>query len=145
VDYFEFYLLNYFKPATYEETPATIRGRRVFERIDCVRCHVPVDRDRRVADVDTQFDSERGGFNGLFATAKPLVETRDDHTRLPVLKTPKYGSFVVKNIFTDFKRHDLGANFPRTKLPWDDTNNVSDSGAVGRGHNRAVWTRWPEH
>jgi hypothetical protein len=114
VDYFEFYLLNYFKPATYEETPGTIRGRRVFERIDCVRCHVPdltIDRDRRVADVDTQFDPEHGSFNGLFATAKPLFKTRDDHTGLPPLKTPKHDSFVVKNIFTDFKRHDLGANF----------------------------------
>jgi hypothetical protein len=27
------------------------------------------------------------------------------------LKRPKLGSFLVKNIFTDFKRHDLGPNF----------------------------------
>jgi hypothetical protein len=28
-----------------------------------------------------------------------------------VAKTPAYQPFVVKNIFTDFKRHDLGPNF----------------------------------
>ena len=27
------------------------------------------------------------------------------------LKPPKLGPFMVKNIFTDFKRHDLGPNF----------------------------------
>jgi len=32
VDHLEFYLLNYFKPATYEETPAVIRGRRFLNR-----------------------------------------------------------------------------------------------------------------
>ena len=30
VDYLEFYLLNYFKPATYEQTQHTERGRRMF-------------------------------------------------------------------------------------------------------------------
>jgi CxxC motif-containing protein (DUF1111 family) len=27
------------------------------------------------------------------------------------LKRPNLGSFVVRNIFTDFKRHDIGPNF----------------------------------
>src|SRR5262249_54844850 len=31
VDYFEFYLLNYFKPATYEQTDSAKRGRKMFE------------------------------------------------------------------------------------------------------------------
>lgn len=114
VDYMEFYLLNYFKPATYETTPATIKGRQVFDQIGCVRCHVAdltIDHDRRVADVDTVFDSERGTFNGLFATAKKLtIETVDVPGR-PTVKTPAGGSFVVKNIFADFKRHDLGPRF----------------------------------
>jgi hypothetical protein len=114
VDYLEFYLLNYFKPATYEETPNTILGRRVFEQINCTSCHVPdltLDHDRRVADVETVFDSERGIFNGLFATATPLFTPIDDGSGFPSLKKPKGGSFVVKNIFTDFKRHDLGPSF----------------------------------
>lgn len=114
VDFFEFYLLNYFKAATYEETPATIRGRQLFERLDCVRCHIPdltIQRDRRVADLETEYDPERGIFNALFATAVPLFNATDDGSGHPTLKTPARGSFVVKNIFTDFKRHDLGPNF----------------------------------
>ena len=114
VDFFEFYLLNYFKAATYEETPATIRGRRTFEEMDCVRCHIPdltIQRDRRVADLETVYDPERGIFNGLFATAVPLFNAVDDGSGHPTLKRPALGSFVVKNIFTDFKRHDLGPNF----------------------------------
>jgi hypothetical protein len=114
LDFLEFYLLNYFKPGTYEETPQTIKGRRVFNAIGCVRCHVPaltINHDRRVADVETEFDYEKGIFNGLFATAVPLAKITDDHSGFPGLQTPKGGSFVVENIFTDFKRHDLGPDF----------------------------------
>jgi hypothetical protein len=35
----------------------------------------------------------------------------NDVSGLPPLKIPQGGSFVVSNIFTDLKRHDLGANF----------------------------------
>ena len=114
VDYYEFYLLNYFKAATYEETPATIRGRRTFEKIDCVRCHIPdltINHDRRVADLETVFDPAKGNFNGMFATATPLITTTTDSSGFPAVKKAKRGSFVVKNIFTDFKRHDLGPDF----------------------------------
>lgn len=114
VDYMEFYLLNYFKPATYEQTPGTIKGRQTFDQIGCVRCHVAdltIAHDRRVADVDTVFDSERGCFNGLFSTAKTLTVETDDMPGRPSMKTPAGGSFVVKNIFADFKRHDLGPRF----------------------------------
>ncbi len=114
VDYLEFYLLNYFKPGTYEETPQTILGRRIFNETGCVRCHVAdltINHDRRVADVETAFDYQKGIFNGLFATAVPLVTVTDDHSGLPPLQTPQGAPFVVRNIFTDFKRHDLGPNF----------------------------------
>src|SRR5678816_1271920 len=33
VDFMEFYLLNYFKPATYEQTPAVIAGRQKFQAV----------------------------------------------------------------------------------------------------------------
>ncbi len=35
----------------------------------------------------------------------------NDGTGLPSLKSPQQNRFVVRNIFTDFKRHDLGPNF----------------------------------
>jgi CxxC motif-containing protein (DUF1111 family) len=114
VDYVEFYLLNYFKPGTYEQTEQTECGRRVFEQIGCAACHVPdlpLNRDRRVADVETVFDPQHGSFNGLYATATPLCNITADQTGLPALQPPKEASFLVKNFFTDLRRHDLGPNF----------------------------------
>lgn len=120
LDHLEFYLLNYFKPGTYRQTEHTRKGLRTFTRIGCASCHVPdlrVDRDRRVADVETVYDPERGGLNGLFATATPLVDSVADGSGHPEVKGPRLGAFVVRNIFTDFKRHDLGAGFHERN--WD--------------------------
>ena len=114
VDYLEFYLLNYFKPATYRITQNVTRGRVLFDRIGCTGCHVadlPLARDRRVADVETVYDAERGHFNRLFATAKPLFRAVNDGTVHPPLKQANLEAFEVRNIYTDFKRHDLGPNF----------------------------------
>jgi CxxC motif-containing protein (DUF1111 family) len=114
VDYLEFYLLNYFKPAHYKQTEMTYRGRRVFLRIGCGSCHIPdltISHDRRVADVETSYDPERGIFNSLFATASVLASVKDDGSGYPSLKLPSGNPFVVKDIFADFKRHDLGPNF----------------------------------
>jgi hypothetical protein len=114
VDYMEFYLLNYFRPATYQQTKQTAHGRRVFARLGCPACHVPdleIEHDRRVADVDTRYDRTRGTFNNLFATATPLHDAVDDQSGFPPLKPPQGGRFVVQDIFTDLKRHDLGPAF----------------------------------
>lgn len=114
VDYLEFYLLNYFKPALYEQTSQTANGRTVFDRVGCSSCHIgnlQIDHDRRVADLETAYDPQNGIFNGLFATATPFVKTSDDGSGFPSLKRPMLQPYLVKNIFTDFKRHDLGPNF----------------------------------
>jgi hypothetical protein len=114
VDYMEFYLLNYFKPALYRQTRETDQGRRLFIQAGCAGCHIAdlqINHDRRVADVETVFDQERGIFNNLFATANPLFNTFDDHLGFPTVKEPRLEPFLVKNIFTDFKRHDVGPGF----------------------------------
>jgi mono/diheme cytochrome c family protein len=114
VDYFEFYLVNYFKPATYQQTDDTRRGQKLFEKIGCVTCHMPdllINHDRRIADVETVYDPVNGIFNNLFATAAPLFTAIDDHSGFPTVKRPGLEQFLVKNIFTDFKRHDLGPGF----------------------------------
>jgi cytochrome c553 len=115
VDYLEFYLVNYFRPGRYEPYPAASRkGRSVFEEIGCAACHIPdleLERDRRVADVETKTDFEQGGFNGLFATASTRLEKVEDYPGLPPLSRASGQRFRVKGIFTDFKRHDLGPNF----------------------------------
>jgi hypothetical protein len=114
VDYLEFYLLNYFKPATYKTTETVRRGRALFDRIDCSECHIAnlsIRRDRRVADVETVYDEASGIFNHLFATASPLFDAVDDGSGHPPVKQARNGPFQVRGIFTDFKRHDLGPHF----------------------------------
>jgi hypothetical protein len=114
VDFMEFYLLNYFKPAHGEMTPLQQAGRARFQTLGCGACHRPdltIDHDRRVADVETAFNPEQGIFNRLFATATGLFEESDDGHGFPTLKLPLGEAFVVRDIFTDFKRHDLGPAF----------------------------------
>lgn len=114
VDYSEFYLLNYFKAARYEVTAEASAGQKFFDQIGCTECHVAdltINRDRRIADLNTVFDKTNGIFNGLFATATPLFTTIDDGSGNPLLKEPVGQPFVVKNIYSDLKRHDLGPAF----------------------------------
>lgn len=114
VDYLEFYLLNYFKPARGQESAETVNGKNTLEKLGCTSCHVPdltLTRDRRVADVDTVFDPARGHLNRLFATARGLFTAVQDVPGHPALKLPSQGRFVVRDIYTDFKRHDLGPSF----------------------------------
>lgn len=118
VDFFEFYLLNYFKPAHAEETDTVRNGRAVLHRIGCASCHIQdlqIDRDRRVADLETVHDPVNGIFNGLFATAVPLFTAVTDSASFPALKAPAMKPFLVRDIFADFRRHDLGPNFHERK------------------------------
>jgi hypothetical protein len=113
VDYLEFYLLNYFKPGFGERTRGNRTGLKTMRKIGCLECHtenLTVESDRRIADVETKFDPKNGIFNRMFAKAKTLFEPVDDGQALPKL-LPKKDPFLVKSIFADFKRHDLGPNF----------------------------------
>jgi mono/diheme cytochrome c family protein len=114
VDFLEFYLLNYFKAGTSEETHDVRHGRKLFEDAGCATCHIPdlqILRDRRVADVETVFDPDNGNFNRLFATARLLLSNPSSIGQEDVPKLPALQPFLVKNIYTDFKRHDLGPAF----------------------------------
>jgi hypothetical protein len=122
VDHLEFYLLNYFKPGHGEPSAFSDHGRRVFQRIGCASCHVTdmvINHDRRVADLETVYDPVKGIFNSLFATATPLYQEVDDGSGLPHLKLPLGNPFIVRDIFTDFKRHDVGVTFYERN--WDGT------------------------
>jgi hypothetical protein len=87
----------------------------VFRFLRCDDCHkldMTIARDRRVADVETVYDPARGNpFNRLFATAALQLVEENDGSGHPTLKRPAMAPFVVRNIGTDFKRHDLGPNF----------------------------------
>jgi hypothetical protein len=61
----------------------------VFNHISCNSCHISnllIDRDRRVADVETVYDPANGIFNNLFSTAGTLVDVIDDKKGFPPLK-----------------------------------------------------------
>ena len=113
VDYMEFYLLNYFKPAIGQVTPNVLAGLDSMNKVGCTSCHIQniqINNDRRIADVETNFDPEKGIFNRLFATATPRVKVENDGQSIPLI-LPENKSFLVQNIFADFKRHNLGPNF----------------------------------
>ena len=113
VDHMEFYLLNYFKPGIGRETKDSERGQKLFKEIKCTGCHIQnlvIERDRRVADVETTYNPRKGIFNDLFAVATPQFQEVQESGSPPV-KKPNGQRFLVKNIYADFKRHDLGPNF----------------------------------
>ena len=113
VDFMEFYLLNYFRPATGKQTVRTEAGLALMKSIGCTSCHIQnftIDHDRRLADVETVFDPVNGKMNRLFATAETRWMQVEDGDAFP-LTLSQGDSFEVKNIFTDFKRHDLGDAF----------------------------------
>jgi hypothetical protein len=113
LDHMEFYLLNYFKPGSYRQSEETRRGLKEMRRIGCTGCHtesLTVKRDRRVADVETHYDPQRGIFNDLYATASTRFEVVEDGEAYPLL-LPEGKAFRVENFFSDLKRHDLGPSF----------------------------------
>jgi CxxC motif-containing protein (DUF1111 family) len=98
-------------------------GRALFTQVGCTSCHIPsltINRDRRVADVETVFSdftpsdgttTDGNPLNRLFATAGARITVVDDPVPDPPLKNPSNQPFVVQNFFADLKRHDLGSNF----------------------------------
>ena len=96
-----------------------------------------IDRDRRVADVETAYDPERGIFNHLFATATRCSNPSIDGQAFRRSKSPRHRSrSSCENIFTDFKRHDLGPNFHERNYDGTMRTRVHDDAAVGRRHAR---------
>ena len=116
IDHLEFYLLNYFTPGNGRQTPQTASGLATMGTIGCLECHVKdltVQRDRRVADVETVYDPPQanGVFSMLHGTATPLYTAIDDGSGWPYLRLPTMNPFVVQGFFSDLKRHDLGPAF----------------------------------
>ena len=114
VDFMEFYLFNYFKPGQYQHTNTGQLGQNLLVQIGCTACHIPnmvITRDRRIADVETNYDPSRGIFNSLYAVASLQVSENDDGSGFPTIKVPNRNSFMIRNFYADMKRHDLGPAF----------------------------------
>jgi len=148
VDFLEFYLLNYFKAGTGEQTPSVKQGREVFEKAGCVTCHMPklrIQRDRRVADVETMFDPDNGNFNRLFATARLLLANPSSVGQARVAKIPAFQPFVVENILHRLQASRPRAEFPRAQLRWHDAHAVPHDSVVGCRKHAAVRPRRTQH
>ena len=146
VDFLEFYLLNYFKAGTGEQTP------RRQERSRGVRA--------RSAAQAAMFRTSASSATGAWPTWR-RCSTRTTATstassprpRLLLANPSSIGQagireesrrpqpFLVKNIFTDFKRHDLGPSFHERNYDGTMRTRVPDDAAVGCGqHGRRTAT-----
>jgi hypothetical protein len=149
VDHMEFYLLNSFKPGTYRQTSLTRQGEQLLHSLGCTDCHVAnlvIQNDRRVADVETAYDPVKGIFNDLFAAASELFFVAEPDGEFYPKLLPKKERFVVRNFYSDLKRHDLGPAFHErdydgsevtefvTEPPWG-VGSTSPYGHDGRSVN----------
>lgn len=106
----EFYLLNYFKAGLGPQDGNTLHGRLLFA-LAAIAVTFRTCESRGIAEWPTSkpaFAPQRGIFNRLFATATPLFTAVSDGTPFPAVKKPNGAPFLVRNIYTDLKRHDLG-------------------------------------
>ncbi len=116
MDLVEHYLLNHPQPAEIKRTALRQKGRDLLTSTGCISCHVPdwkiEPEDKTNSDYTKRYLGDRRFFN--------LAVSADDNNRLKgkleLLKAPKSaqkknGEFFVKNVFSDFKQHDLGPSF----------------------------------
>lgn len=116
-------------------------GLVLLKQIGCTGCHIQnlgIDSDRRVADMETRFDPGKGVFNRLLATATTLFDVVHDGPAFPQ-RVPKRNSFLVKNIFADFRRHDLGPAIHERQYDGSLVTKFMIEPLWGGGQHRALW------
>lgn len=118
-DLLEWFMLNHPAPGRGPETAETRRGRQVIAELGCTSCHVPDWRiepadpgrglpgDRRFFHLDVRHDPERDRLTGRLIDLTREVPGPDGST----LRVPRREGFLVENVFTDFRHHDLGKRF----------------------------------
>ncbi len=116
LDHLEMYLLNVDKPARGRQNSQTLAGLARFQQLGCAVCHVPdyiIDRDRRVVTSETVHAPAQANnvFSQLFATVRGQFDVVADGSGFSPFLRPRLGTFRVRGIYTDFKRHDLGAGY----------------------------------
>jgi hypothetical protein len=124
LDLIELYQLNHPAPAERPRTPLRARGRELFSRIGCARCHVPDWRlesasprdpdparryagDRRSFDLQVAPNPERGRLEGRLLRLTAAG---------PEGEEPRRGPFTIRGVYSDFAQHDLGAGFQQLQF-----------------------------
>lgn len=119
IDLVEWYLLNHPAPALGPQDDETRRGRALLGSLGCTTCHLPdwqirardaasgLPGDRRFFNLEVAYDP---GSRRLEGKLQPLTRTVSTSGGTTVLE-PKGGAFLVKDVFTDLRHHDLGERF----------------------------------
>ena len=117
----EWYLLNHPAPGARQDHAGTCcAGEKLFHKIGCAGCHVP----------DWHLLAAQPGGQGLHRSASTATAVssssgrlqRQDRppgrqARLPgrrrsaIARLPKRGAYTIRGVYSDFKYHDVGADF----------------------------------
>lgn len=121
MDLVEHFLLNHPQPAETYRTDLRKRGREVLTQSGCVQCHVPdwklEAEDKKNSDYTKRYTGDRRFFN-LELSAKQngklegkLQLLKPGSSKTLIAGGSKNGALLIKDVFSDFKHHDLGPDF----------------------------------
>ncbi|MEW6732914.1 MAG: di-heme oxidoredictase family protein [Acidobacteriota bacterium] len=119
LDMAEWYLLNHPAPARGKITTMVRRGEKLFAQLGCISCHIPdwqikaanpsardyterYDGDRRFFELPVKYNIRNERLEGK------LIYLADHKNGLLL---PRRQAYTVQGIYSDFKYHDLGADF----------------------------------
>jgi Di-haem oxidoreductase, putative peroxidase len=119
LDLFEWYMANYPAPALGRQDERTQRGRALMTSLGCTSCHVsswviqPADParglpgDRRFFDLQVKYNPKTSRQEGKLR----LLTRQVPGPGGTALAEPKREGFVVEDVFTDLRHHNLGEKF----------------------------------
>jgi hypothetical protein len=119
LDVVEWYLLNHPAPARGKTTKDAVGGEMLFQQAGCAACHVPdwhlfaynpgaVDYTARY-DGDRRFFELRVAYNDQAERLEGKLRSLADRQGNRWL--PRRGTYTVRGVYSDFKYHDVGADF----------------------------------
>ncbi|MEM9293945.1 MAG: di-heme oxidoredictase family protein [Acidobacteriota bacterium] len=116
LDLLDWFMINHPAPALGPQTAQTLKGRELMTEFGCTSCHVqdweilPADPeknlpgDRRFFDLETEYNYVANQMQGTLHDLTVPTPGPNGQT----LNLPKRDGFVVKDIFTDLRHHNLG-------------------------------------
>jgi mono/diheme cytochrome c family protein len=119
LDVMEWYFLNHPSPARGRLTADVQAGEKLFHTVGCAVCHVPdwhlhaynpgakdyterYDGDRRFFELQVAFNEQTERLEGK---VEYLADKRGDRL------LPRRGAYTIRGIYSDFRYHDVGADF----------------------------------
>jgi hypothetical protein len=128
LDLLEWFLLNQPAPAIGPQSTQTRFGRELMKAFGCTSCHVSdweiqpgnkktgMPGDRRFFDLSVSAGESDGRFSGRLRSLANRVEGRTG----TIVMVPRRQGFIVRDIFTDLRHHDVGERF--YEYTWHDNH-----------------------